>query len=65
MLFAGDAEVGRWYRETISKDKMTFKSHYDRVDKWDYLKDMGSSPIDAVTPSYFEKFIMFIRNDVS
>ncbi|XP_063678606.1 uncharacterized protein LOC134814426 [Bolinopsis microptera] len=62
MLFARE-EVGRWYRETISKSKMTFQSYYDTVDKWDYLDSMGSSPIDAVTPSYFEKFIMFIRKD--
>ena len=59
MLFAR-GEVGRWYRETIGQ-KMV--SRYDTVDKWDYLDSMGTD-VDAVAESHFDKFIMFIRDDV-
>jgi hypothetical protein len=61
MLFAR-AEVGRWHREAKGKKLI---SKYEAVKKWDYLDSMGSRPIDAVTSSHFEKYIMFIRNDVS
>ena len=61
MLFAR-AEVGRWHREVVGSKMI---SKYEAVEKWDYLDTMGSQPIDAVAPSHFDKFIMFIRNDVS